>query len=242
MKKLLSICIPTYEMRGLGTEFLKNSFDILFKQTFKDFEIIISDHSKNNSIENLCNEYKNKLDIKYFRNTEKFGNLSFNINNAIKKAEGKLIKILFQDDFLYHEKSLEEIVNNFDLEKDNWLITSCIHSIDGQNFFKPFYPKYNKLIFLGKNTISSPSVLTIKNKRPLFFDENIIWLMDCDYYKRCYNEFGNPKILNKINVVNRIGKHQTTNYIVNKKIKLKELFYIIKKYAYNRIIQRTRIG
>lgn len=226
---LLSICIPTYEMKGMGTKFLKQSFDILNNQTFKDFNIIISDHSKDDYVEELCLEYKGKLNINYYRNNDKRGSSSANINNAIKKADGKLIKILFQDDFLYNEKSLEEIVNNFNLDKDNWLVTACTHTKDGINFFKPFYPKYNNLIRFGNNTISSPSVLTIKNNATLFFDEKLIWLMDCDYYQRYYNKFGPPRILNIINVVNRIGEHQVSNTLVNISTKIKEFIHIITK-------------
>lgn len=227
---LISICIPTYEMGGQGHMFLKKSFEILTNQTFKDFNVIVSDHSKDNFIEGLCVQYENKLNIKYYKNTEKRGSSSANINNAIKNADGKLIKILFQDDFLFNERSLEEIVKNFDTEKDNWLVTACTHSKDGVNFFNPIYPIYNNLIHLGKNTISSPSVLTIKNENPLFFDENLLWLMDVDYYKRCYNKFGNPKIINEINVVNGIGLYQVSSSMVNTLVKIKELIYIVKKF------------
>ncbi|OQX21755.1 MAG: hypothetical protein BWK75_02465 [Candidatus Altiarchaeales archaeon A3] len=228
--KLVSVCIPTYEMHGLGDKYLKHSFDILTTQTFKDFDVVISDHSKTDVIKNLCEEYKDILDIHYFRNAENIGNSSANINNAIKNAKGKLIKILFQDDFLYNAKSLEVIVNNFDLKRDNWLITACEHSEDGITFYRPFYPKYNKAIYLGNNTISSPSVLTIINENPLLFDEKLIWLMDCDYYKRCYDKYGEPKILNTINVVNRIGDYQVSNTITNKSLKDNEYNYILKKY------------
>ena len=43
------------------------------------------------------------------------------------------------------------------------MVTASEHSQDGVNFYRPFYPNYNDQIHLGKNTISSPSVLTIKN-------------------------------------------------------------------------------
>lgn len=218
-------------MNGLGRVFLKQSFDILMKQTFKDFDIVISDHSKTNQIKDLCDEYKGKLDINFFKNSEHIGSSSANINNAIKKAEGRLIKILFQDDFLYSNNSLEDITNNFNLEKDNWLVTACEHSNDGVSFYRPFYPKYNNKIHLGHNTISSPSVLTIKNEHPLLFDENLIWLMDCDYYKRCHDKFGEPKILNKINVVNRTGTHQASNTLANNTLRDNEYKYILKKYG-----------
>lgn len=228
--KLLSVCIPTYEMKGLGTKFLAESFDILAKQTFKDFDVVISDHSQNDDIENLCNKYADRLEIKYHKNEKGRGNSSANLNNAIRHAEGKLIKILFQDDFLFDEKSLEKTVANFDLEKDFWLASACEHSKDGKTFIRPFYPKYNHKIHLGKNTISSPSVITIKNDSPLLFDENLIWLMDCDYYRRCYESFGEPKILNEITVVNRMGDHQVTQTLATGKLREKEHRYIVVKY------------
>lgn len=228
--KYISVCIPTYEMSNLGHIFLKQSFNILSKQTFRDFDIVVSDHSKNDLIEKLCNEYKNKLDIHYYKNNNNIGNFSPNLNNTIKKSGGKLIKILLQDDFLYNEKSLENIVKNFDLEKDTWLITPCIHSKNRVNYFKTFYPKYNKNIYLGKNTIGSPSVLTIKNETPLLFDENLIWLNDCDYYKRYYDLFGQPKIIDTVNVVIGIGDHQVTNTLATKLLREKEYKYIVKKY------------
>ena len=91
------------------------------------------------------------------------------------------------------------------------------------------FPKYNKKIHLGKNTIGSPSVLSIKNENPLFFDENMTWLLDCDYYKRLYDKYGEPLILNEINVVIGTGKHQMTNILSNY-AKKKEYYYMAKKY------------
>ncbi|MFA7315473.1 MAG: glycosyltransferase family A protein [Candidatus Paceibacterota bacterium] len=234
----MTICTPTHEMGGLGATFLTKSFNILMNQSFKNFDIVVSDHSKNDEIKNLCESYKGKLNVHYHRNTENIGSSSANINNAITKASGQLIKILFLDDFLYTNTSLEEIVQNFDLENDKWLITACEHSKDGKTFYRPFYPKYNKYIYLGNNTISSPSVLTIKNDHPLLFDEKLVWLMDCDYYKRCYDTFGDPKILNTVNVVNMTGEHQGVGGYKNKDkkatnlTKKNELLYVLKKYKH----------
>ena len=52
----ISVCIPTYEMRGFGAAFLKQCLDILKKQTFKDFDVVISDYS-NNSYDCLMGLY-----------------------------------------------------------------------------------------------------------------------------------------------------------------------------------------
>jgi glycosyltransferase involved in cell wall biosynthesis len=216
-KPLLSIAIPSYEAKGFGVIYLEKNFKILLDQTFQDFEIIISDNSKDDNILKLTYKYNHLLNIKYFKN-DKIG-MSKNTNFAIEKSSGDFIKILYQDDFLYSRHSLSDIaketVNDFD-----WLVTACEHSNDGETFYRSFYPIYNDDIHLGNNTISSPSVLTIKNSQnKLFFDENITWLMDVDYYKRCYKKFGNPRVLNRINVVNRTSLSQTSSSISEKQIR-----------------------
>jgi len=83
----LSICIPTYEMHGRARELLKRSFDMLKKQTYKDFEVIISDNSIDDVIKNLCEDptYQS-LNIKYARSSRM--GASVNTNEAIKRAKG----------------------------------------------------------------------------------------------------------------------------------------------------------
>lgn len=228
--KTLSVCIPTYEMNGQGADFLKFSFDRLASQSFKDFDVVVSDHSKNDAIQNLCLQYKGQLDIHYHHNTKKVGSSSANINNAMRLATGRLIKILFQDDFLYDDQSLATIIKNFDLDKDHWLVTASQHSTDGIHFSRAHYPEYTTDIYTGHNLIGSPSALTIKNDNPPLFDEKLIWLMDCEYYKRCYDTYGSAKIIRDITVVNRIGSHQVSNTKANQSVKKKEIRYIVRKY------------
>lgn len=230
-------------MHDLGVKYLSYSFDMLVKQTFKDFDVVISDHSRNNAIEKLCQEYKNKLTIHYFRNTKKRGSSSANINNAMLLATGRLIKILFQDDYLYHERALEDIANTFGNNPTGWLATACIHTYDTKNYFRPFYPVYDDFTVLKKNSISSPSVITLENtsssKEPLLFDEELIWWMDLDFYKRCYDRFGLPKIVNTINVVNLLGEHQVTRTLATEERREAEFSYIMEKYNMNNILLRS---
>lgn len=197
-------------MGGKGPEFLRWNFDRLMRQTFKDFEVVVSDQSRNDEIKKVCDEYRGRLDVSYLTENKYRGNASENINNAIRHASGKLIKILFLDDFLYSDESLKQIVDAFDLAKDRWLVTASEHTKDGVTYYRPLCPQYNDETILFKNSISCPSVLTIKNENPLMFDPKLSWRMDLDYYKRCYDAFGLPKILKTINVVNRVGAHQLT--------------------------------
>jgi hypothetical protein len=135
------------------------------------------------------------------------------------------------DDFLYSKRSLEHIADNFDLNKDNWLVTGCIHTKDLIHFYDPIYPHYNDRIHHGINTIGCPSVLTVRNEHHLLFDNDLLWLNDCDYYKRCYTAFGPPKIVKEISVANRISIHQVSNTLANKTLKEREYEYILKKYG-----------
>jgi hypothetical protein len=229
-KPFFSIVIPTYEMNGCGTKFLEESFIKLFEQTFKDFEVIVSDHSKDDLIEKFSEKWLDKLDIKYYKNTNNIGSSSGNLNNGIDKSVGYWVKILFQDDFLYNEKSLEILKLNIEKNGDKkWFVSACEHTNDGINFYRPFYPIWNNLIHLGYNTISSPSVLTFKNGEKNYFDNDLIWLMDVEFYKKMYDKYGLPFFIQNILVVNRTWQNSVSNTlseeIKNNEIKLMELKY-----------------
>jgi glycosyltransferase involved in cell wall biosynthesis len=204
-----SICIPTWEQYGRGVEFLKNNFEVLLSQTYKNFNVIISDHSKDNSIKLLCDEYSNHFEIKYFKNENFLGNGPANTNNSIINADGDIIKIIFQDDYLYDEKALELISKEFENKECNWLVCGCNHTHDdGLSYTNEMIPYWNDSIKKGVNTISSPSVLSFRNNKPCLFDENLTMLMDCDMYYQLYIRYGLPTILPKYLVTNRIHKHQ----------------------------------
>ena len=51
----VSICIPCYEMKGNGVAYLNDLMNSITAQTFKDYEIIITDHSqKQHEKRKLC--------------------------------------------------------------------------------------------------------------------------------------------------------------------------------------------
>jgi len=224
----LSVCIPTYEMKGKGSAFLDFSFSKLKQQTLQDFEVVVSDHSEDNAIKRLC-ESEGSLNINYIRNTYKRGLSSANTNVAMKGAQGDIIKILFQDDYLCDPQGLEIIYNNFD-DSVQWLVNGCVHTKDNATFYNPIVPRYHPDIHFGENTISSPSVLSIRNKDVIDFDENLLWLMDVEYYKRLYDAHGLPRIVPSPLVVNSIWDGQVSNTLANQRLRDEEHSYVVKKY------------
>jgi hypothetical protein len=226
-----SICIPAYEMNNMGLKFLKFNLETFKMQHFTDFQVVISDHSQNDDIKNMC-ESMTGLNIKYIKNEKGYGNSSANLNNTILNADGKWIKILFQDDFLYGKVALEKL-NKF-IEDENaqqWVVTGSEHTTDGVFLLNPYEPRWSlEAILKGHNTISSPSVLTFKNNKEdnLLFDVNLNWLMDIDYYYRLFLKYGEPNIMKDINAVNRVWEGSVTAGL-SQETKDKELEYFLTK-------------
>ena len=212
MKPKLSIAIPTHEMENREF-FLKRCLDSLWEQTFQDFEIVITDNSDDDVLEKICEFYGG---IRYFKNLRK--GMAQNTNEAIKKSKGKLIKILYLDDYLLHDEVLEMIVNKFE---KRWLICGADNNSD---------PHWTEDIHTGNNKLGSPSSLTIENKDPLLFDENLTWLLDVLYYKGLYERYGEPTIMAGKHIGIGEGTHQMTHLISDER-KMWEQEYLMKKYG-----------
>lgn len=217
------MAIPTSGMEN-GDFFFRRCLDSLWNQSEQDFEIVVTDNSEDDIILEICNWYR--TGIRYIKNPQK--GMAQNTNEAIRQSKGELIKILYMDDFLAHDQAIENIIKKC---KNMWLVTGCTH-VSGTDEFRtnPHRPRWSKNIHLGNNTIGSPSVLTIRNQDPLLFDENMTWLLDCDYYKRLYEKYGKPSVINDINVAIGLHKGQAT-HTMGEDRKLQEYEYIKKKYA-----------
>lgn len=220
-KPKLSVAIPTSEMVDRDRLF-KRLMRSLWNQSFQDFEIVVSDNSEDDGIEEICDFYK--TGIRYFKNPKQ--GMAQNHNNAIQKSEGEIIKIIQMDDYFAHDSALERIILNFNKE---WMISACEHQLGKRRGINPHYPKWSDDQLLGNNTLGGISTLTIKNDNPMFFDENMSWLVDCDLYQRYYDKFGEPVLLNDINVVVDLRDTRLT-HTLSDELKAKEREYLIKKY------------
>jgi len=225
----ISICIPTWEQYGRGVEFLKNNFEQILKQTYNNFNVIISDHSNDGNIKSLCDYYSSQIEIKYFKNKNHLGNGPSNTNNTIINADGDIIKIIFQDDFLYQDNALNLIVKEFEDKDCNWLVSGCNHTHDdGKSFSNFMVPYWNDKIATGTNTISSPSVLSFRNDNPCLFDEELTMLMDCEMYYQLYIRYGIPKIITDCLITNRMHQHQISS--LHNKDMWSEIDYVKNKH------------
>ena len=227
--KTFSIVSPVYEMKGKGVEALEYSFQQLSFQIFRDFDVVIGDHSVNNDIEKLCEKWSEHLDIKYFRNEENRGNPASNATFVMKKATGRYVKFLCQDDFLIDSFALQNIANEL-FDNPEWLFTAYVHSQDRHHFYKYYLPSLNPNIAYV-NTLGTPSAMLVRNSENLLeFDNNLGYAYDCDFYYRMLQKYGEPKIVNKATMVNYIWPNSITSGIGQEFID-KETLYIIQKYG-----------
>jgi glycosyltransferase involved in cell wall biosynthesis len=234
----ISICVPTYEMHGSGGIYLGALFDSIERQTYKDFEVIISDHSQDDGVMSICEEWTQKIQVRYYRNTEGRGNASININNAIRQARGEVIKPMHQDDFFYSDHCLASIAEA--LQKtpgSSWGVCGYMHTdAEGARFFRYRVPFYNRNIIKADNTIGAPAVLFYRNDGELF-DEKLIWMNDCELYYRLFVRHGLPIVIKEPLIAIRLWGNQVTTSISKQKEEF-EIAHSLSKYG----IARRPIG
>ena len=208
MKPRFSICIPVWEQHGVGLQYLKDLIHSIKNQTFQNYEIVISDHSINDDIYEFITTLDN---VKYVKNLSNRGNGVYNLNQALIRASGDIIKIMFQDDFMFDCSCLEKFDKVFQCKDARWAVCGCNHTKDGLNFERFMVPSWNNKLLEGVNTISSPSVLAFINKNIELFDENLTMLMDVEYYNRLGRLYGLPIVIEDYLITNRCHENQISS-------------------------------
>ena len=189
----VSVCIPAYNQ----VKYLKKAIDSVLMQTFTDYEIIITDDSTTDIVKDFVITYNKRDIIKYYKNLLKLGTPE-NWNEAIRKSSGEYIKILHHDDWLNYDDSLAKYVALLDDNPEvdfafsatqakfpggeNW-----VHRISSADVAKI---EENVLNLYTGILIGSPSATIYKKKTGLFFDVNLKWIVDIEFYIRqiCINK------------------------------------------------------
>lgn len=212
----ISIVIPAYECNGRGAEFITELLDSIFEQEYEDYEVIVSDHSQNNEVAKVCEEFQDCLNILHFYNSEKRGNSSANMNAGIIRARGRYIKIMHQDDKFCSKDALTFIAEHtYTVSGFNHLNESGIYGEiipPGKNFEKPW---------------GCPSAMSFPNDNNLF-DENLVICNDGEMHKTLTKKYGLPVFIQHCIITIRMHssnfmKSKTTEdqriesqYIINK--------------------------
>lgn len=103
-KVFVSFCMSTYKRPHL----LKTTLHAILKQTFSNFEVVISDNDPEGSASQVVQNLGDSR-IKYFWNGENIGMIK-SFNQSIHRSEGDYIVMITDDDPVYPEM-LETLVN-----------------------------------------------------------------------------------------------------------------------------------
>lgn len=228
----ISICVPIYEMKnGNSKKFLVEYFSNLIHQTFKDFDVVVSDQDSSVELKNICDVFSSVLDIKYYQNKSPIKNAANNVNNAIKNATGDIVKLLYMDDFFVDVYALQKISDAFYKDNGKWLICGFTHCDQNKShFYDTRIPWFGNKYVNGDNTTGNPSTYAVRNECLLEMDENLLWLVDGEYFYRSYFNYGDPIIVEDILVAFR--EHQDSAFLDSnyRELDAKERQYCLDKY------------
>lgn len=235
---LISICIPAYK----NTSYLTRLLDSISIQNFADFEVVITDDSPDESVNNFIAGYPKLKGLRYFRNPVPLGTPE-NWNESIRRANGKWIKLMHDDDWFSDRSSLQTYADAIHAN-GSYFIFSAYNNIflnsGKQRKITPLNYRLRAMeeepyTLLSRNVIGPPSVTMIRNDRLVDYDRNTKWVVDIDYYIRRLlihkYFFINKALIN----VGMSYQQVTADCVYNRKVQMPENFYLLNKVGYKKL-------
>ena len=149
-----SIIIPTYNRAF----FLNELLELLLLQSYKNFEVIISDDGSNDNTIYIVKNFQDKLNIKYIYN-ENWGGPARPRNIAIKNSSGEYLCFLDSDD-LWHPDKLLFIYKNLEKKYDVYFHKFLSdNKVIGNFKLIPFYNELTNLFINGNKIVNSSLVV-----------------------------------------------------------------------------------
>lgn len=233
----VSICIPTYRQ----VDYLRETLRSVQAQDFGDYELIISDDTPDESVQQLVASFGFDDRLQYYRNPVALGSPE-NWNAAVRYAQGRYIKMLHHDDRFSHPHALGMFVRLLDEHPEAdfaFSASSAINIAHGHSHdhcpsrvqVAQLFTAPEKL-FLN-NLIGAPSATIYRNGLGIEYDRTLKWLVDVDFYIRALRR--NPHIIYTSEILIATATdagHQITEQCKNNAaIDLFEHLYLYQKIA-----------
>lgn len=230
----VAICIPSYK----NVKLLQRLLDSIFKQTFDDYIVVVSDDSDTDEVKLFTGQnYRDK--VCYVKNRERLG-ATANCNNAMKYAQQfqpEYIKVMHHDDFFTFAESLDELVKLFEENPQAQMVFSGTCQVGEKNSFERYISDEqvkaikNDIFYLFKgNVIGAPSAVMVKNEQ-IYMDNALKWLVDTEWYLRILNGRNQFNYTKKPLISIGVGDGQLTNScIVDPQLQIWEHQYVYDKF------------
>ncbi|MSU54312.1 MAG: glycosyltransferase [Candidatus Staskawiczbacteria bacterium] len=186
MEPLVSIIIPTYN----GAKYIKRAIDSIFKQTYKNSEIIIVDDGSTDETPKIIEELKKGDSRIVIAKHETNKGFVKSLNKGLQEAKGSYIARLDDDDFWIDDKKLEKQVGFLEKNPEYVLVGGGLIKIDanGKEIIRYLFPEQDDQIrksILISNSFAHSGVVFRKaavsqvggyDERFGFFADRELWL------------------------------------------------------------------
>lgn len=214
--------------------------DSVLMQSYRDYEIIVSDDSQNNAIAKVLEQYNDER-IRYYHNEIPFGTPE-NWNNAIRHAHGDYIKIMHHDDWFISVDALKLMVDAIESSDadfvwcasnnyENGEVTRVNQSTEQQLTAL----REDVFVLFSGNFISAPSTMICK-RTTLEYDRNLKWYVDIEYYTHLLRNGKFTYIDNPLVGINNDKGRVTDQCITNYEVIYSEYFYCWEKFRKLKIL------
>ncbi|WP_301924102.1 glycosyltransferase family 2 protein [Ferruginibacter sp.] len=231
---LISICIPAYKR----ITDLKILLDSIGCQSYKNFEVIITDDSPDDTVKNFCDQYPHAFRLVYYKNVIALGTPE-NWNEGIRKATGTWVKLMHDDDYFSTPDSLAFFVAAMkrypkakvfygafvfdDVANNTQKTVTC-------NWFDRFFLSISPYHMLRRNYFGNPSCIIVKKEVPFFYDNRFKYIVDFAYYIQLLQNHIPCVYIKNVLVHVGINEGQVTNYTYkNKAVQMYENHVLFEK-------------
>lgn len=185
----VSICIPAYEQ----VRYLERTLDSVASQNFTDLEVLVSDDSVSDAVEELTQRMAHRFEgrLRYVRNSPSLGSPG-NWNAAIHNTSGAYIKIMHHDEWFMAPDALEQMVSAMEAHGADVVVSGVHVEVESTGRRWTLMPDSSERTALEAlpaklllaNTIGPPSTLLYKRSLGLDFDPAFKYLVDVEFYIR----------------------------------------------------------
>jgi glycosyltransferase involved in cell wall biosynthesis len=229
---LLSICVPAYRR----AEYLKRLLDSIAMQTFRDFEVVITDDSPDNSVRAVIGDYADAFPLVYYHNDIPLGTPE-NWNEAVRRSRGPWIKIMHDDDWFADADSLRCFAEMIRSHPDAGFFYSGFCNVYPDGRQESVIPSRRGLSILQRNPadlfasnlVGPPSCMLYARMDEIAFDKRMKWLVDIDFYMR---RLAMTKVVCSRDVLVNIGigeGQMTRRCFRNPEVEIPESFLLLEK-------------
>lgn len=234
----ISICIPAYKRSA----YLQRLLDSIVIQSYQDYEVIVTDDSPDDEVNDMVKSFSDKISIRYHRNEITLGTPA-NWNAGIGLAKGTWIKLMHDDDWFADATSLQQFADAAMLGKSDFIFSAYNNVFENTKAQKIVFPDKFRLkqamqepaVLLAKNFIGHPSVTLHKNDGKFMYDTQMKWLVDIDMYRMRMEEQGFYFI--PVALVNiGLSDSQVTAYTKNNgNVEVPEHFHFLEKMGVEKL-------